>query len=85
MSKHPLTQYRNNRGISQAEFAKSVGVNRWTINSVETGRRSPSFGLIARIVRVCGGEVSADDLVRAGMYHATRKKSKPAARKALAS
>lgn len=65
MNAHPLTVYRKRRGISQDEIAKRVGVTRWTITSIETGRRTPSFGLVAKLIEASRGELNANDFVSA--------------------
>lgn len=36
---------RLNRGLSQAELGRAVGVSRQTVNSIETGRYLPSLPL----------------------------------------
>jgi len=63
MTTHPLTDYREQIGLSQREVARRVGVSRWTINSIEVGRRLPSLSLIARLVTVTKGAVCADDFL----------------------
>ena len=45
---------RKERGIRQEEFAKSLGVSRQTISSLETGRYNPSIFLAHKIARYFG-------------------------------
>ena len=40
-----LTQIRKEKGLSQAELAKMVGVSRNTISSIETGQFNPTAKL----------------------------------------
>ena len=61
--RHPLSIYRAGAGLSQAELAKRLGIQRWMVNSVETGRRSPSFRLAVRIMEETGGAVTPNDLI----------------------
>jgi putative transcriptional regulator len=51
---------RAERGLSQAELARSVGVSRQTISSIETGQYCPSTLLAFRLARVLG--VRVDEL-----------------------
>ncbi len=38
-------------GLTQAELAQAVGVSRQTVNSIETGRYTPSLPLALAIAR----------------------------------
>ncbi|MCR4660792.1 MAG: helix-turn-helix transcriptional regulator [Clostridia bacterium] len=40
-----VAEYRKQKGMSQAELAKLVGVSRNTISSIETGQYEPSAKL----------------------------------------
>jgi DNA-binding XRE family transcriptional regulator len=60
-----LREYRIARGLSQQSFAASVGVKKATISRIEKGKRVPSMGLVARIVEISDGELSADDFMPA--------------------
>ncbi len=40
-----LTEARKEKGLSQAELAKMVGVSRNTVSSIETGQFSPTAKL----------------------------------------
>ncbi len=39
------------RGLSQAQLAEAMGVSRQTINSIETGRYTPSLPLAIALAR----------------------------------
>lgn len=62
--KHPLAVWREAQvpPMSQADFARAVKVGRWTINSLETGRRKPSIALIKAVSAATGGSVGFDAL-----------------------
>lgn len=66
-AKHPLAVWRETRQkpLTQDEFAKLVGVKRWTINSIETGRRKPSRDLIVRISIATDTAVGFSELTEA--------------------
>ena len=49
--KNKIEAIRKERGIRQEEFAKSLGVSRQTISSLETGRYNPSIFLAYKIAR----------------------------------
>ena len=49
--KNRIEQIRKERGILQDEFAKSLGVSRQTISSLENGRYNPSILLAYKIAR----------------------------------
>lgn len=42
---------RTARGLSQAQLAEAMGVSRQTINSIETGRYTPSLPLAIALAR----------------------------------
>ena len=63
MTNHPLALYRKRVGLTQAKVAQQAGVGRWTINSIETGRRLPSLSLVARLIYASDGALQADDFV----------------------
>ena len=52
--KNRIEQIRKERGILQDEFAKSMGVSRQTISSLENGRYNPSILLAHRIAKFFG-------------------------------
>jgi len=49
--KNRIEAIRKERGIRQEEFAKSMGVSRQTISSLENGRYNPSITLAFKIAR----------------------------------
>ena len=52
--KNRIEQIRKERGILQDEFAKSLGVSRQTISSLENGRYNPSIMLAYKIAKYFG-------------------------------
>ena len=52
--KNRIEEIRKARGILQEEFAKSMGVSRQTISSLENGRYNPSILLAHRIAKFFG-------------------------------
>lgn len=49
-----IEQIRKERGIRQEEFAKTLGVSRQTISSLENGRYNPSILLAHKIAKYFG-------------------------------
>ena len=49
--KNRIEEIRKERGIKQEDFAKSMGVSRQTISSLENGRYNPSIFLAYKISR----------------------------------
>ena len=49
--KNRIEAIRKERGIRQEDFAKSMGVSRQTISSLETGRYNPSILLAYKIAQ----------------------------------
>ena len=49
--KNKIEEIRKERGIRQEEFAKSMGVSRQTISSLENGRYNPSIILAYKIAK----------------------------------
>ncbi len=49
--KNRIEEIRKQQGIRQEEFAKSMGVSRQTISSLENGRYNPSIMLAYKIAR----------------------------------
>ena len=52
--KNRIEEIRKARGLRQEEFAKTLGVSRQTISSLETGRYNPSIFLAYKIARYFG-------------------------------
>lgn len=49
--KNRIEEIRKAAGIRQEDFAKSLGVSRQTISSLETGRYNPSIQLAYKIAK----------------------------------
>ena len=49
--KNRIEEIRKQKGIRQEDFARSMGVSRQTISSLETGRYNPSIQLAYKIAR----------------------------------
>ena len=49
--KNDIKERRLERGLSQAELAKAMGVSRQTINSIETQKYTPSLPLALALGR----------------------------------
>ena len=49
-----IEEIRKERGIRQEDFAKSMGVSRQTISSLENGRYNPSITLAYKIAKYFG-------------------------------
>ena len=49
--KNRIESIRKERGIRQEDFARSLGVSRQTISSLETGRYNPSILLAHKIAK----------------------------------
>lgn len=62
--KHPLAVWRETqpKPLTQQAFARLVNTSRWTINSIETGRRKPGRDLILAISKATGGAVGFEQL-----------------------
>jgi len=52
--KNRIETIRKEKGIRQEDFAKSMGVSRQTISSLETGRYNPSIILAYKIAQYFG-------------------------------
>ena len=49
-----IREFRLQRGLTQEALARSVGVSRQSINSIERGRYTPSLALALRFAQVFG-------------------------------
>ena len=49
--KNKIEEIRKEKGIRQEDFAKSMGVSRQTISSLENGRYNPSITLAYKIAK----------------------------------
>ena len=52
--KNIIRQLREERGITQEELAKVLGVSRQAVNAVETGKFEPSIWLAYDIAKIFG-------------------------------
>ncbi len=52
--KNDVRALRTERGLSQGQLAKELGVSRQTINAIETGRYTPSLPLAMALARFFG-------------------------------
>jgi putative transcriptional regulator len=52
-----VRKLRTGRGLSQGELAAALGVSRQTVNSIETGRYTPSLPLSIALARYFGTAV----------------------------
>ena len=52
--KNRIEEIRKEKGIRQEEFAKSMGVSRQTISSLETGRYNPSIMIAYKSAKYFG-------------------------------
>jgi len=52
--KNRIEAIRKERGIRQEDFARSMGVSRQTISSLENGRYNPSIMLAYKIAKYFG-------------------------------
>ena len=52
--KNRIEEIRKERNIRQDDFAKSMGVSRQTISSLENGRYNPSITLAYKIAKYFG-------------------------------
>lgn len=62
--KHPLAVWRESQKepLTQQALATLVKTSRWTINSIETGRRKPSRELIVRIAKATDNAIGLEEL-----------------------
>lgn len=58
--KNRIEDIRKERGIRQEDFARSMGVSRQTISSLENGRYNPSIMLAYKIAKFFG--MSIEDI-----------------------
>ena len=60
MENQKMKDLQNERGLSQGELAKRVGVSRQTVNMIENGGYNPTLDLCIRICKELG--VTLNDL-----------------------
>jgi len=46
-----LKRIRTERGISQSDIAKSLGVSRGFVSNIENGKRNPTLATISRLAK----------------------------------
>jgi DNA-binding XRE family transcriptional regulator len=44
-----IAKLRKEKGYAQKEFADMIGISHWWLNHIESGKRSPSLGLVLTI------------------------------------
>lgn len=54
-----VKRFRTDRGWSQGELARRLGVSRQTVNAVETDKYDPSLPLALRMAKLFGVAVDA--------------------------
>lgn len=57
-----LKRIRTEKGISQGDIARELGVSRGFISNIENGKTNPTLATIAKLAKVVG--VSADQLIK---------------------
>lgn len=57
-----LRRIRTEKGISQGDIAKSLGVSRGFVSNVENGKTNPTLSTITRLANAVG--VSTDELLK---------------------
>jgi putative transcriptional regulator len=62
--RNDVRERRTAKGLAQAELARKLAVSRQTINSIETGRYTPSLPLAIAIARFFGSSV--EEIFQAG-------------------
>ena len=72
MIENRIKDYRSDRGMTQTELAKLVGVRRETIYNLENGKYNPSLSLAWKIAEVF--EASIEDIFTVQLDPAFLKK-----------
>ncbi len=57
-----LKRIRAEKGISQVDVARSLGVSRGFVSNIEGGKTNPTLATIARLANAVG--VSSDELLK---------------------
>lgn len=60
---HPLKHFRTNHELGTADIAARVKVSRQTIHRIEKWEQTPSLDLVAKLIGITNGELSADDFL----------------------
>lgn len=56
-----LSEYLADNGITQTDFAKSIGVGHWTVGRYMTRIRLPRRDMMDKIARATGNQVLPND------------------------
>jgi transcriptional regulator with XRE-family HTH domain len=54
MPVHPLTQFRENHGLTKTELARRIGVSKTTVMRWEKGSRNVELDLLQRVSKATG-------------------------------
>lgn len=57
-----LKRIRTEKGLSQTDIAKSLGVSRGFVSNIENGKRNPTLSTITRLASAVG--VTTDELLK---------------------
>ena len=57
-----LKRIRTEKGISQGDIARSLGVSRGFVSKIENGKTNPTLATIARLANAIG--ISSDELLK---------------------
>lgn len=57
-----LKRIRTEKGFSQTDIAKSLGVSRGFVSNIENGKRNPTLSTITRLASAVG--VTTDELLK---------------------
>lgn len=60
---HPMKTWRFKYDLSQHVAADKLGCTKSYWNEIENRKKEPSLAMAQKIVRLCGGDVSYDDLI----------------------
>ena len=56
-----LSDYLDKAGVTEAEFAVTIGYSQATVSKLKSGRQWPGLYLLMQVVWATGGEVTAND------------------------
>lgn len=62
--KHPLSAYRDAKGLSRQQLAEMLGVDPSTVWRWETRAREMSHAMIRKAVKLSGGSLCPGDLIQ---------------------
>ena len=52
-----LKRIRTNKGITQGDIARSLGVSRGFVSNIENGKTNPTLATIARLAEAIGSDI----------------------------